>query len=287
MATLTYVSAWRPIQARISGLENAARVHAAFLVSHSGSPYGADKALQIQCASIRENIERYRDSFHDLLPDAALIAIESFMDDGGKQILGNGAGDALLVRTIIVKLVAFESELTFYLNNQLERVRSASELAFLHLQRLIVVDEDYRKKWQAAQAAHETHCEKLGAVHLMWHGVWAFKVDASGGKTDLVYQEPPQFDVAPVALGVVLTEWKRTDDNPEPVYKAAKLQADHYSSGVLAGLELTSHRYLVVVTKKQKTPPADILEGGVVYRHINIAVEPDSPSVAAKRLVTA
>lgn len=236
---------------------------------------------------IWESIGRYRDAFHDLLPDTALFAIERFMNDGGKQIEGNGLGDALLVRTIIVKLVAFSSELAFCLDNQLERVRSASELAFLHLQRLIVVDEDYRKKWQAAQAAHETHCEKLGAVHLMWHGVWAFKVDASGGKTDLVYQEPPQFGIAPVALGVVLTEWKRTDDDPQPAFHAAKLQAAGYSGGILAGLELTSHRYLVVVTKKQSIPPADIIEGAVVYRHINIAVEPDSPSVAAKRQATA
>jgi hypothetical protein len=45
-----------------------------------------------------------------------------------------------------------------------------------------------------------------------------------------------------------------------------------------------SHRYLVVVTKKQIVPPGDLIEGAVTYRHINIAVEPEAPSIAARRL---
>ena len=83
------------------------------------------------------------------------------MQDGGKQIRDNTYGDAGLLRTIIVKLVAFEAEVTFCLDDQFESIRSAAELAFMHLKRLIVADEDYRKKWQGAFAKHETHCEKL------------------------------------------------------------------------------------------------------------------------------
>ena len=205
--------------------------------------------------------------------------------DGGKQIRQNKGGDALLVRTTIVKLVAFESELTYCLESPMERVRSASELAFMHLQQLIVADEEYRAKWQKAFSVRETHCEKLGAVHLLWHGIWAFKADASsGGRTDLVYQEPLQVDAAPAAIGMILTEWKRADGSPEQPYAEARHQAEFYSAGVLGGVELTSHRYLVAVTKKQIVPPADATEGTVTYRHINIAVEPETPSIAAKRL---
>ena len=210
MSALTYLVAWRPISARIHGLENAAAAHARFLASHSGSPYGADKALQKHCEDICTSIEHFSGSFGDLLPDAANIAIDRFLADGGKQIRQNRDGDALLVRTIIVKLVAFESELTYCLESPMERVRSASELAFMHLQQLIVVDEEYRAKWRKAFSVRETHCEKLGAVHLLWHGIWAFKADAnSGGRTDLVYQEPLQVDAAPVAIGMIFTEWKR------------------------------------------------------------------------------
>ena len=285
MSALTYLVAWRPISARIHGLENAAAAHARFLASHNASPYGADKALQKHCEDICTSIEHFSGSFSDFLPDAANIAIDRFLADGGKQIRENRDGDALVVRTIIVKLIAFESELTYCLESPMERVRSASELAFMHLQQLIVADEEYRAKWREAFSVRETHCEKLGAVHLLWHGIWAFKADASsGGRTDLVYQEPLQVDAAPVAIGMILTEWKRADGSPEHAYAEARHQAEFYSAGVLGGVELTSHRYLVAVTKKQIVPPTDATEGTVTYRHINIAVEPETPSIAAKRL---
>lgn len=284
MSVLTYVAAWRPISARIRGLERAAAVHAGFLAASRGSPYGADKALQKHCEDIRVGISDFREAFKALLPAVALAAIDTFMADGGKQIVDNSLGDALLVRTIIVKLTAFESELTYCLDSPLERVRSASELAFLHLQRLIVADKDYRAKWQRAFADGETDCERTGAVHLLWHGIWAFKVHAAGGRTDLVYQESLQTAAVPVALGMVLTEWKKADADPTTAFADAKHQASLYSSGVMAGVELTTHRYLVVVTEKQVLPPADIAEGTVIYRHINIAVDPESPSIAAKRL---
>ena len=210
MSALTYLAAWRRIAARIRGLEKAASVHASFLSSHSGSPYGADKALQKQREGVLQDISRLKHDFAGLLPAEAHAAIDRFMSDGGHQIQNNQVGDALLVRTILVKVIALESELTYCLDNPSEGIRSASELAFMHLQRQIVADEDYRAKWQAAFDDHETHCERLGGVHMLWHGIWAFKVDASGGKTDLVYQEPVQTAGVPVALAMVLTEWKRT-----------------------------------------------------------------------------
>lgn len=286
MTTLTYSAEWRQISARIHGLERAAAVHARFLSSNSTSPYGADKDLQRHCASIKTAVEQFRKTFSGKLSVDANAAIDRFLGDAGVQIDGNTAGDAKLVHTIIVKLIAFESELTFCLASTMERVRSAAELAFVHLQRLIVADEDYRKKWQAAAfAKHETHCERLGGVHLLWHGIWAFKADASGGKTDLVYQEPANPETAPVSLGMVLTEWKLGKGDFNTAYKEAKEQAAIYSGGILAGIELASHRYLVVVSKEQFTPPGDLIEGGITYRHINIAVEPTSPSVAAKKLI--
>ncbi|WP_027516115.1 hypothetical protein [Bradyrhizobium sp. WSM1417] len=284
MSALTYLAVWRLISGRIRGIEKAALVHAGFLAGSGKSAHGADKDLQRHCVDILDSIEKFQKSFGKLLPDAAHIAIESFVADAGSQIRGNTAGDAMLVRTVIVKLVAFEAEMTFCLNSPTESVRSASELAFMHLQRLIVVDEEYRNKWQTAFATHETHCERLGGVHLLWHGIWAFKVDASGGKTDLVYQEPLRTGTIPVALGMVLTEWKRAASKAEEAFADAKQQAAIYSGGVLGGVELATHRYLVIVTKNQIVPPADIIDGGVVYRHINIAVDPQSPSVTARKL---
>lgn len=284
MSALSYLTAWRPISARIHGLERAATLHASHVVGGKRSPYGAPKDLQRHFSKILQNIIDFQGSFSDQLPPSAKLAISDFLKDGGHQITGNTAGDDLLGRTIIVKLIAFEAEMTYCLESPTEQIRSASEIAFIHLQRLIVVDKEYRKKWQAAHNNHETDCEQLGAVHLLWHGILAFKVDAAGGKTDLVYPEPLGTGIGTAPLGIVLTEWKRTKSDPAKEYATAKTQADLYASGVLAGLELTSHRYLVVVTKDLIVPPTDIIEGPVTYRHINIAVDPQSPSKAAKKL---
>ena len=59
-------------------------------------------------------------------------------------------------------------------------------------------------------------------------------------------------------------------------------QAENYAHGPLAGNELRGYRYAIVVTEKQVEPPADELRDGVTYRHINIAVDPDTPSQAAR-----
>ena len=57
-------------------------------------------------------------------------------------------------------------------------------------------------------------------------------------------------------------------------FEEARSQASQYAQGVLLGNELSAYRYAVVV-------------GGVIYRHINIAVEPRIPSrtLASKRKI--
>src|SRR5260370_39645264 len=68
--------------------------------------------------------------------------------------------------------------------------RNATELAFEHLRRLIVVNAKVREEWAEAFKQREERSESLGAVHLLSHAIWAFKVTGSGAATDLVYREP-------------------------------------------------------------------------------------------------
>jgi len=112
----------------------------------------------------------------------------------------------------------------------------------------------------------------------------AFKVDATGGRTDLVYQEPVREDDLAGVRGAVLTEWKVAHGNGVHEFAVAERQAENYATGVLGGLELASHRYLVVVSERQVRLPPDNVQKGVTYRHINIAVDPESPSKLAQRL---
>jgi len=121
-----------------------------------------------------------------------------------------------------------------------------------------------------------------GAVHLLLHGIWAFKVDSAGARTDLVFEEPAG-DVAAIqryADGLVLTEWKKAskDSHSTKRFTEARLQARKYAQGLLTATELAGYRYAVVVSHSQVETPEDVTEGGVVYRHVNVAVDPRTPS---------
>lgn len=88
----------------------------------------------------------------------------------------------------------------------------------------------------------------------------------------------------------MLTEWKVATDDAEAAvkFRQARSQADLYRDGVLAGVELRGYRYLIVVSLKELSSsaiPADDTVSGVTYRHVNIVVDPDSPSRVARRAV--
>lgn len=46
--------------------------------------------------------------------------------------------------------------------------------------------------------------------------------------------------------------------------------------------ERAGYRFAIVVTERAVDPPEDVSEAGVVYRHVNIAVDPALPSRAAR-----
>jgi hypothetical protein len=83
---------------------------------------------------------------------------------------------------------------------------------------------------------------------------------------------------------VVLTEWKIVRDTSEREQKAkdALKQARIYAGSLLGGIELRQYRYLVLVSENRLQEIEDIQEGDIVYRHINIPVNPKPPSRAAR-----
>jgi len=106
-------------------------------------------------------------------------------------------------------------------------------------------------------------------------------VSGAGASTDLVFGEPVDESSEDLtsADALVLTEWKKAESGALKIAESARKQADLYSAGILGGLELREYRYIVLVSKKRiKEMPDDVSQGGVTYRHINIAVEPSVPS---------
>jgi hypothetical protein len=125
-------------------------------------------------------------------------------------------------------------------------------------------------------------------VHLLSHGIWAFKVVGPGAATDLVYGDPLP-ERAPlakrIARALVLTEWKlvRKESELDEKAREGRRQAEIYAAGVLGDLELKRTRYIVLVSESELRPPDDFPEKGIIYRHVIIPVKPKSPSLAARQ----
>jgi hypothetical protein len=150
----------------------------------------------------------------------------------------------------------------FLLADRSEVIMRRSARAFSHLQKCIIADDEIQERWAAAFAKGETACEKLGAAHLLLHGIYAFKVDATGARTDLVLtQQIIDEEVFQIAEGLVLTEWKKVTGASEAGKHAAsaRKQAARYASEPLAGLELTAYRYIVLVSEHRIEEPANIV----------------------------
>jgi hypothetical protein len=281
---MTYLDQWKALSSRIRGLMEAGHLHAQYLAVRSSDSYGRAKRLREQGERVLVALRAFRDSFHQVLPPPAVTAIDDFVARTSTLINDTtGTADLLQERVwaALVLLAAFETEISFLLSDVQESIRARSERAFSHLQRSIVVDEDVRAKWQKAFDDSEVACEKLGAVHLLLHGIWAFKVDAAEARTDLVFQEPAGDFIAAqrYADGFVLRGWKKAaeDSQSHQRFEEARSQARRYAQGPLAATELTGYRYAVVISRLQVEIPEDLREGGIMYRHVNVAVAPRVP----------
>jgi hypothetical protein len=223
MSNITPRSAWSAVAARLEAVERMSSIYAGFLGNTSAKTLaGADEAIHTSCIAVWDDMLRFRTEFGGVVV-AADAALDRFTVENSLATIKGYDSDFNRTRVLVLKLIALGAEVSHALHDRSEQVRSASELAFQHLQRLIVVDADLRQKWADAFNAGETHCEKIGAAHLLWHGILAFKVDAAGGGTDLVYQEPVREEDLAGVRGLVLTEWKVARGNGAHEFGAAEV----------------------------------------------------------------
>lgn len=283
---MTVLAAWRPLSDRIHGLNEAAKLDAALRPGNPGMT-GATRFLARQCDEIFAELEVFKNSFRSSLPPSALAALDQapglhgrLLTDGGPAVDINRG----LTANSLVHLQAIESAVTFSLSGLEEQILSTTERALQHLQRSLIVDDTLRSRWIGAFDRREDHVEALGAVHLLGHGIFAFKVSSTGARTDLVLPDLIPGDVSRYSSGIVLTEWKlaKPKDNPEAKFAEARAQAALYASGPLSAIELRRTRYAIVVTKEPIPCPADGEQSGVTYRSVNISLSPVVPSKAAR-----
>ena len=283
---------WQAISVQIKGILDAGSFfYSALHNSSEDSRSVKEKVLLPNAEKIVGNLKNFSEKYRSELPKVALECLNSFMDKPEIKESGFFKPERLWasgnVQFALTSLAAFQSEFNYLIADTEFIGRRLTERAFIHLQRSIVVDEAIREKWIRAFKTHETKCEEHGALHLLSHGVWAFKADATGGKTDLILNEPltSLINIENTADALVLTEWKLVKKQSELTAKIqeAQKQAEIYSSDVLGGMELRNYRYLIMVSENRIEMPTDIIKGVTKYRHINIAVDPGSPSSEAKK----
>ena len=282
-----YADQWKALSARIRGLSEAAEFdHRLFANNNTGDW----QFLSLHAAEIVGALKGLKATLEEADHATAALAVERVLDHNKIKMLQTlseyGDNREKIVRSCVVALRAFEAEMTFLLSDTQQNMRTRSERAFRHLNWQIAVDDEVRDKWRTAFTEGETQCEKLGAVHLLWHGIFAFKIDANKGRTDLVFGEPLDGQET-YADALVLTEWKKaTKGDAGKKFGQAVKQAEKYAHGPLAENELRSYRYAIVVTEQQVERPPDHTHDGVTYRHVNIAVDPHTPSRAARATTT-
>lgn len=283
----TFLKEWQNLSIKIRALREASNCLFSSLRINSS---GADEPMADIYRDCKNNfrlIIKFKENYSASLSEDALKYVGIFLEDSSlKQVLEDKStysGDMLRQQTtkLLIKLISLESTLTYYLGDTEVIIRKTVEVAFSHLQRLIVVDEFQRKKWE--QGEKEVDYEKLGGVHLLWHKIWAFKANSVGERTDLILSEAvnPKDALFQSVDGLVLTEWKvaKNQNDLQNKIDNALEQASRYNRGSLAPLELSNYCYLVMVSKDHlEIDKSTILKDGVTYRIINIAYSPEPPS---------
>jgi hypothetical protein len=275
---------WKAISARIAALVEAGTYLATALGERGHDGFGAAVRLLQNAIDTRALITRFQDNYGAQFPEIAKDCLTRFLDGQFPEVVRGMDG----TRAALTMLASFRAEFTYLLNDTEAVGRSLVVRAFTHLKRSIVADPDVRSRWAKAFHDGEPACEKMGACHLLLHGIWAFKAHAAGGRTDLVLGKnlSDNLDLRSAAEALVLTEWKLVRDpvETERMANVAYKQAKRYPSELLAGFELSSRKYLVLVSSEDLFPmPGPRTDAGVTYEYINVPVSPNVPSELSRR----
>ncbi|MBS0471116.1 MAG: hypothetical protein JSR60_08600 [Proteobacteria bacterium] len=282
---MNWIERWNSLSARIEGLLGAVNFIVQTMgIQHTFAPETKHALLSEVDALLIEMRKLHEDEGNNMPKPAAQALAEFVANPIG---LRNNGGQEAVALQGLSPIFVFRSRYSYLIRDSEIEGRNATELAFEHLNRVIAVNEEVRNAWKTGFEKGELACERLGSVHLLSHGIWAFKVQAKGAATDLVYNEPLSQGATVLrrsSRAIVLTEWKvvRSGDRIYRAAEEARLQTKDYAAGILGDLELKRTRYIALVGERKLQTPDDFESNGVTYRHIWIAVDPETPSVSAR-----
>ena len=190
---MNWYQEWQALSARIHGLLDAGSFFYSALQHSSADDLGVRKQILLANAQkIFESLNNYLKEYQSTFPKEAFESLKSFLEQTNKKNIvftprsGTVRGH---VQFALTSLAAFQSEFSYTIADTQAVALRITERAFAHLQRSIIADDEIRNKWLSAFSDGETKCEKLGSLHLLSHGVWAFKAHAEKGRTDLILNE--------------------------------------------------------------------------------------------------
>jgi len=282
-----WTTEWKALNARILALIEAGTF---FLRTRDNDQHGGSSLLIENAHETARRVHAFMEQYERQLEPEQLECLGLFWQKFKNDLIppyGDPSGFSG-VTSVLTYLASFRAEFEYLSRDNVAIVRSLVVRAFVHLQRKIVTDRFARVLWEEAFHAGEPTCEGLGSCHLLSHGIWAFKTSAQGERTDLVLGGALDFESREVqrsSVGLILTEWKvvRKEAELQEKIEQACEQAKRYRSGILAGFEVASPRYLVIVSQDHLDMPPPLEDNGVLYEHLNIAVSPSSPSKIARK----
>ena len=174
---------WRAISARIEGFVDASRIFFSSVPVQGSDFHGVSNASLIPNAkALKTRINQFLTSYSNVLPSLSIDVSKPFMRNFNPESYSGIPG----VQAAAIFLAEFRSEFELSISGSAEYAKGLVERAFIHLNRTIIVDENFRKKWIEGFEKGETAVENLGAIHLLSHGIWAFKANSIGERTDLI-----------------------------------------------------------------------------------------------------
>jgi len=239
-----WLSEWRAICARISGLHKAAAFTAEMLPDHKRD-YASGTAIALigHANRIGESLMSFLDQFGPALPDQARNSLKHFClnRQKGKFFADTTARPpATELLPSIALLLSFQAAFEYLVSDSEYLTKTLVGRAFVHLRSSIAADRKVRQSWIEAFNRGEPACERLGASHLLLHGVWSFKASAEHARTDLVLSDPRTDWDEPrrAAQGLVLTEWKRVAAPERPTKRLTRPSSRRNSTARNPSLDL-------------------------------------------------
>ncbi len=214
---MKWITEWEAISARIGSLLDAgAFLMAAHSAVSSSDPWGASRVLMQSAIEVFEEIRAFQARHRTLIPPAAGECLDFFVykkADFFKETLDTSGERFHGMKTLLTFLAAFRSEFAYLLKDTEASARSLVDRALLHLQRSIIADTSIGQKWRTAFGNGEVACERLGAAHLLLFGIYSFKANAEGERTDLVLgQRLAVSEIEGAVEALVLTEWRSSKE---------------------------------------------------------------------------